>query len=320
MTPPGASPAGFKAAPLKDRATYLAHHWVGASEPTEFLRASLERHLDAPDPVLIHGECGVGRTFVARLLHAFMDPVKSWRIISPGEDLSRCLNGRDQGVLFREIEAFSLDEQDAIAHWLGNRPQNKVRVFATSGLTSHQVRQHVFIHEKLAAHFLPEMVEVPPLRARLEDIPALCQAWEKTEMLSGRRLSSDAIAWCQARHWPGNIRHLRHVLGRAARVSKERILTREALAESDDACSAAYARPAQTIEDLVKRYVDMLVGDGRDAGDVHTRIIAEVERPMIRRILEVTGKNQLRAAQLLGLNRNTLRKKLKTLDIMLDQL
>ncbi len=133
MTPPSASPAGFGAAPLMDRATYLAQHWVGASEPTEFLRASLERLLDAPDPVLIYGECGVGRTFVARLLHAFLDPVKSWHIISPGEDLSRCLNGKDGGVLFREIEAFSLDEQDTIAHWLENRPQNKMRFFATSG-------------------------------------------------------------------------------------------------------------------------------------------------------------------------------------------
>lgn len=319
MTSPGASPVGSVEAPIMDRAKYLAQHWVGASEPAKSLRATLDRLLTCKDPVLVFGECGSGRTYAARFLHNFAEHKQAWRIISPGEDLSHCLAKTDGSVLFREIERFSLDEQDAIVHWLGYSPPRTMRVFATSSLTSRQIQHHDLIHEKLTAFFASCLVEMHPLRARLDDIPAICHAWETSGLFSDRRLTPDAVTWCQARLWPGNIRHLRHVLGHAARHSAEQMLTREIIIESDDLCSDAYARPARTIEDLVKRYVDMLVGDGRDVGDVHMRVVSEVERPMIRRILELTGKNQLRAAQMLGLNRNTLRKKLKTLDIMLDQ-
>lgn len=298
------------------RATYVRKHWGGVSDSASALRLELERHLGEDQPVLICGEEGSGRKYAAQLINGFVNPPARWRVITPGDVTQFSSPQLHENILLREIEAFTVNEQDMIVASLTAPGRVIGRIFATSRLTSTHAMESGFLHEGLRKIFSRNILEIPPLRMRDKDIPDLCRRWEASPLLFGRRFSPDALAWCQKRPWPGNTLQLRHVAEQAARLCKDNELTPALLVQSEAQRNAACPRATLTMDELVTRYVDLLLADGREVADIHDRVIAEVERPLLQRIMEATGGNQLRAARILGLNRNTLRKKLKMFQIM----
>lgn len=170
-------------------------------------------------------------------------------------------------------------------------------------------------------------IRLPPLRARSDDIPELAAHFLNAAAAGGlprKTLDPSAIRWLQAQPWPGNVRELENAMRRLAALARDDIIT-------DAACQAYVARtgvdmlgspgvglPAvdpskpQTLESLVSNWLDIhfaanaaLPPDG-----LYERLLAEFERPLMEAALRLTGGNQLRAARLLGINRNTLRKML----------
>jgi two-component system nitrogen regulation response regulator GlnG len=116
------------------------------------------------------------------------------------------------------------------------------------------------------------------------------------------------------RAWPGNVRELENVLVRAAALAPNRVLTAADFGVTADAGEPADDRPLdESIGIKVRQYIRSL-GETLPR-DLHTRVIALVERPLIEAVLERTGGNQLRAAEALGINRNTLRKRITDLGI-----
>ena len=174
-------------------------------------------------------------------------------------------------------------------------------------------------------------IRLPPLRERLDDIPELANHFLRAATIDGlptKVLSTDAMTRLRQHRWPGNVRELENLVRRLSALYSEEVIGVETIeSELADAFQAPEAEasagggegPADTtLADAMDRHLQALFaahGDRLPPDGMYDRIISEVERPLLSLALGATRGNQLRAARLLGLNRNTLRKKIKDLDV-----
>ena len=202
-----------------------------------------------------------------------------------------------------------------------------VRIVAA---THHDLRQLIRqgrFREDLFYRLNVVPVRLPPLRERSEDIPALVQhflAQAIKEGLPAKRLDSAAIERLRRHRWPGNVRELENLVRRlAALYAQEEIDAQIVEAELSEAHPIETGGTTVVAEDesfgsSIERHLRGYFaahGDGLPAPGLHDRVVREVERPLIALTLALTRGNQVKAAELLGINRNTLRKKIRELDI-----
>ena len=164
-------------------------------------------------------------------------------------------------------------------------------------------------------------VRMPPLRERTEDIPELIRYFQSRSAAEGlprKAISPGATRRLKAHHWPGNIRELENLVRRLGVLHAEDEIDEKSVeAALGDPPLAAPSRAGglgSSVESHLRAYFETH-GDGLPASGLYQRILREVERPLIQLTLRATRGNQLRAAAVLGLNRNTLRKKITELDI-----
>jgi len=167
-------------------------------------------------------------------------------------------------------------------------------------------------------------IRLPPLRARADDVAELARhflAQAATSGLPRKTLSPDALRWLAQYAWPGNVRELENLMRRLAALAREDVITAGAI-ENELREGASPAPPpvfsgqglSDAIEQHLARYFATFENDLPPDG-LYDRILVEMERPLMLMALAATRGNQIRAARLLGLNRNTLRKKLSDLRI-----
>ncbi len=170
-------------------------------------------------------------------------------------------------------------------------------------------------------------IRLPPLRERVDDITDLARNFlrlAEREGLPRKTLSVAGIARLKEHSWPGNVRELENLMRRLAALCPDDQIPAEVIDQELTVRSGAEAlggNPAETgrtlgaaVELHLKRYFNMH-GDGLPPPGLHDRVMREVELPLIALTLSATRGNQLRAAELLGINRNTLRKRIRELDI-----
>ncbi len=171
-------------------------------------------------------------------------------------------------------------------------------------------------------------LRLPPLRDRAEDIPDLvryfCSETER-EGLQAKRFEAAAIDRLKDYAWPGNVRELENFVRRMAALYPQDVITgeivdvelrgeRDGVAGSPvDGYSGAVGI-SQAVEDNMRRYFAEFDGKLPPPGLYH-RVLEEVEYPLVLAALTATHGNQIKAAELLGLNRNTLRKKIRELGV-----
>ena len=173
-------------------------------------------------------------------------------------------------------------------------------------------------------------LRLPPLRERVEDIADLARHFlerARADGLPAKSLDAGAVEALRAYRWPGNVRELENLMRRLAALCAEEVIGAEAVeAELADVGpsgpSGAEAPPAaaagEPLSAAVERHIRQFLAAHRDGvapTNIYDQVLAEVERPLIRLTLAATRGNQIRAAAMLGLNRNTLRKKIRDLDI-----
>ena len=199
-----------------------------------------------------------------------------------------------------------------------------VRIIAATHRDLRQLIRQGLFREDLFYRLNVVPIRLPPLRERTEDIPALVRhffALAHGEGLPMKSLDVAAMEQLKTYRWPGNVRELENLVRRLAALYAQEVIGAEAVAaELTEAAPAAAADPpageglGSAAERHLRDYFEAHKGGLPPAG-LYDRVLREVERPLIALSLGATRGNQVKAAQLLGLNRNTLRKKIRELDI-----
>ncbi len=305
-------------------------------------------------PVLITGESGTGKELVAHAIHA-ASPRAEGPFIAinaaaiPRELLESELFGHERGAFtgatnsrtgrFREASGGTLflDEigdmpielqakllrvlQSGEVTPVGGRHPELVDVriiAATHRDLDERVREGSF-REDLLYRLRVVPMSIPPLRERIEDVRTLALHFVERyapELAEGPVSLPDTTIERLERHdWPGNVRELENAIKRALVLSTENVLAPSAfdfLTRTGDSSSRE-----TSLEELVVKEVERLFDEGGSLTDIYHRIQQRVERPLLEVVLERTQGNQIRAAAVLGINRNTLRKKITDLRIEL---
>ncbi len=197
-------------------------------------------------------------------------------------------------------------------------------VAATHRDLSVHIRQGLF-REDLYYRLNVVPIRLPPLRERTEDIPELVNHFLNVaaqEGLPPKTLDVKAIDRLKQHRWPGNVRELENLIRRLAALYSQEVIEVDAIeAElSSTMTPVAGGAPLENegLSGMVERHLReyfLAHADGLPAPGLYDRILREVERPLISLCLDATRGNQIKAAHVLGLNRNTLRKKIRELDI-----
>jgi two-component system nitrogen regulation response regulator GlnG len=241
------------------------------------------------------------------------------------------------GTLFLdEIGDMPLDAQTRLLRVLqegeyttvgGRTPiKTNVRIIAaTHRDLKSQIQQGLF-REDLFYRLNVVPIRIPPLRERLEDVGDLVRHFLRQaarEGLGQKSIEGAAIDRLKSHPWPGNIRELENFVRRVAALYTQDTLTsqiiEQELAEAiPDKSSDAGSADAKDLSEQVERYLaGYFAGFGKDLPPpgLYERVIRQVEVPLLTAALAATRGNQIRAAELLGLNRNTLRSRIRALDI-----
>jgi len=216
--------------------------------------------------------------------------------------------------------------QDGAYTTIGGRAPIRadVRVIAATHRDLRQMVRQGLFREDLFYRLNVVPIRLPPLRERSEDIPELVRhfvARAQAEGLPGKALTAEAMADLIAYRWPGNVRELENLVQRLAALYSQEVIGRPELRAELAEAPAAFAGsepPPESLGSAVERHLQeyfLAHQDELPAAGLYDRVLKEIERPLIELSLAATRGNQIRAAKLLGLNRNTLRKKIQDLNI-----
>jgi len=198
-------------------------------------------------------------------------------------------------------------------------------VAATNQDLDEQVRSRTF-REDLFYRLNVVPINLAPLRDRSEDIPALVnyfldRACAELEV-PVKQCAPEAMELLSSYSWPGNVRELENTIKRGVILSSDPILTSADFSSLTNRQETIHAIPQeQSLESLVEMKLRSSMNgiEKLDKGDIYDRVLEQVERPLIRYVLEKTRGNQVRAADIMGINRNTLRKKISELGITIKK-
>ncbi len=324
---------------------------VGNTPAMREIYKTIGRVAESDATVLVHGESGTGKELVARAIHYHSKragrpfvAVNSAAI--PSELLESELFGHERGaftgavarkmgkfeaaaggtLFLDEIGDMSLPLQGKLLRVLqekefervgGTEPiRTDVRVIAaTHHNLEKMVRENRF-REDLYYRLNVIQINIPPLRRRKEDIIPLAEYFLQKHRPDGaaKVLTQETMKLLRAYDWPGNVRELENALQRAVTLSQgDKIFP--------DVLPPQVFRPGKGLALSFENFLEEKLSDlvermgGLEQGDIYQMVLERVEKPLITLVLRKTEGNQVRAANLLGINRNTLRKKIRELGI-----
>jgi two-component system, NtrC family, nitrogen regulation response regulator GlnG len=200
-----------------------------------------------------------------------------------------------------------------------------VRIVAATNKDLRILIQQGLFREDLYFRLNVVPLRLPPLRERAEDIPDLIRHFFKLaerEGLPNKQIEIAAIERLKRYRWPGNVRELENLARRLAALYPQETITSAVidneLAPSTPTPLGDEGHAEENLSAAVERYLNQYFGgfaDGLPPPGLYHRILREIEYPLVSAALAATRGNQIRAADLLGVNRNTLRKKIRDLEI-----
>jgi len=322
---------------------------IGRSAAMQDVYRMVARLLRNDLSVLISGESGTGKELVAEAIHNLgqrkTGPFVAVNMAAiPSELIEAELFGHEKGAFtgavgqsigrFEQAQGGTLflDEigdmpmhaqtrllralQSGVISRIGGKASIRldVRILAATNQNLPALIEKGSFREDLYYRLNVVPIEMPPLRERTEDIGLLAQHFLIMAAKDGlpiRKIDDNAVSQLMAMPWRGNIRELKNLIYRLALLSREDIIT--------DATIMQFIEPAQDAEPSIQgasfeAAVAQFLRDQRQRGStrekLYPRALAQFEIPLLQHVMRQVKGNQLKAAALLGINRNTLRKKL----------
>ncbi|OHB33261.1 MAG: two-component system response regulator [Desulfuromonadaceae bacterium GWC2_58_13] len=331
---------------------------IGKSRPMQEVYKVLGKVAPSDVTVLITGESGTGKELVARAIH-FNSPRLGKPFLAlncaaiPRELLESELFGfekgaftgaterksgkfeqADGGTLFLdEIGDMPLELQVKLLRVLQEReitrtggsttiPVDVRIVAATNQDLKEQVKAKEF-REDLYYRLNVVPISLPSLRERTDDIPLLVEFFlerlHNEQGVSARVCTADTMSLLQKHTWPGNVRELENAIQRAALLSPNQLLTPEDFPVLEP--ESAGTDNDESLESLIahKLHSSLSQMNVQELDNLYEMVLHQMERPLINIVMDKTRGNQVRAAEILGINRNTLRKKIQILGIDLKK-
>jgi two-component system nitrogen regulation response regulator GlnG len=327
---------------------------VGRSPAMQSVYRMITRVLRNDLTVLITGESGTGKELVAEAIHQLgsrrTGPFVAVNAAAIPSDLIESeLFGHEKGAFTGAVaQAIGKFEQahggtlflDEIGDMPADAQTRLLRALQSGRIRRVGGRQEISVNVRIiaatnralapmiaAGTFREDLfyrlnvvpIALPPLRERREDIEALAQHFlilAAEDGLPRRQLSPEGLRRLELRQWRGNVRELRNVVYRLALMAREDVI--DAATVSDVLGEEAAAPPPSgPLPDcgIAAAVTAWLAEESPAPGTIYRRALATFERPLIEHALARTGGNQLRAAELLGINRNTLRKRITELEL-----
>jgi transcriptional regulator with PAS, ATPase and Fis domain len=323
------------------RPKYTLSSFVGTSAACLEVKRQARRAAQLDTTVLLQGETGTGKELLAHAIHTVSDRAEGPFIginlaavpetlleaelfgVSPGAYTGAERRGRDGKLKLADGGTLFLDEvgdmplvlqskllrvlQEQEFEALGSNRVVKVdvRVIAATSRDLQQLVQEGRFRSDLYYRLNVLRINVPPLRARLDDLPALCEVMlERIAERTGlplRELTPEALTALNAHSWPGNVRELRNVLEQVMMMTEG---PRLAAGDFATVLPAAAVYPVPGRRQPVRGSVQRLA-----------EAVAQAERVAIAEALQATEGNKVAAAQLLGISRATLYERLAALRV-----
>ncbi|KIC42889.1 chemotaxis protein CheY [Ruegeria sp. ANG-R] len=309
---------------------------VGRTPVMQALYRLVARVMNTDLSVMISGESGTGKSLIARAIHDFSDRRTLPFVTATAVDL-RDLEGparvmarvRGGTLLIDEIADIDDEIQARIVRMMDTPGDHVPRFMATSQSDLTDAMESGRVRQDLYYRLCGATIHVPALRERVDDITLLTDhflAREERESGTQRRLSPEAVELVRRYSWPGNVRQLENAIRRLSLTSRSDEISRtevEMVLGSQPEAEPVLGdgereKLSASVGRHLRRYFD-LHGNILPPPGLYQRILREVEAPLIEIALDATGGNQAKCADLLGINRNTLRKKITDLDIQVTR-
>jgi two-component system nitrogen regulation response regulator GlnG len=297
--------------------------------------------------VLLRGESGTGKELVARAIHHYSRRAgRPFVAVScaaiPGTLLESEMFGHERGAFtdakerklgklelahggtlyLDEIGDMPVELQTKLLRSLQERTIERLggtdgiridaRVLAATNRDLEALMREGRFREDLYYRLNVVTVHLPPLRERRRDIPLLVEHFLSKHAgdLGERGVAPEALDRLVGHDWPGNVRELENVIQRAMVMATSGVILPEHLPIGP--VSAAAGAVDATLEEIIEKKLIECVRGLREhaSANLYELMLGLIEKPLLRAVLRETGGNQVRAAQILGINRNTLRKKL----------
>ena len=320
---------------------------IGSSPLMQDVYRFLARVLHTDLSTIITGESGTGKDLLAHTMHdlgprAPLDFVRinisssnidkiEGTLIGGKEDLNISPASKGSTIYFDEISEMSDETQLQLLDLLRSDEviSKNYRFISSSRLPLQNLISQGIIREDLFYRLNVVNINLPPLRDRVGDIPDLTKHFLQQSVLSGmakKAISTKAIQLLQNAPWTGNIRELENFINSLVVLISDEEITPNHIEENlnlipsvnSNELDADNGKLSSSVEKHIKRYFD-LHGENLPPPGLYNRILKEIELPLIALSLSATRGNQIKTSELLGINRNTLRKKIKDLDIVVTR-
>ncbi len=331
---------------------------IGNSQPMQEIYKILGRIAGSDITALITGESGTGKELVARAIHINSQRLgKPFIALNcaaiPHDLLETELFGHERGAFTGAIERKTgkFEQADGGTLFLdeiGDMPvelqakllrvlQEKeitrtggektlkvdVRIIAATNQNIVSLVKEKQFREDLYYRLNVVPIKLPPLRKRRDDIPELVDFFlqkAKQEFgIDSMECSSEVLALFETHRWPGNVRELENAIKRAVLLSPNQVLIPVDFPDLLEGEKSL--RKSESLEALVAQKLENSLArmNLKEMNNLYEMVLHQIERPLINIVLQKTRGNQIKTADILGINRNTLRKKIKILDIDVKQ-
>jgi len=309
---------------------------VGRTPQMQALYRLVARVMNTELTVMITGESGTGKSLIARAIHDFSDRRTLPFVVASDVDLEGSegpsnviAKAKGGSLLFDEVGDLTMETQGRLVRLLDALGDSMPRIMAISQQSLADKVEAGTFRDDLFYRLTGVTLSVPSLRERVDDIPLLAMHFLARAERDGspvRRFSDDAMSAVRSHNWPGNVRQLENVVRRlVATSSAEEITLSEVQSVLGSVPTVALQgngpdtqKLSASVEKHLQRYFDLHGGQLPPPG-LYQRVLREIEAPLIEIALDATGGNQAKCADLLGINRNTLRKKITELEIQVTR-